>query len=179
MANSDSHEQLRSAARQVCRRFSDDYWRMLDQERAYPEGFVQAMTEAGFLAAMIPQEYGGLGLGLTETSIILEEVNRSGGNSGTAHAQIYTMGTLLRHGSDEQKQAYLPEIASSRPWRSTACTSWTIDVAGACAPWRPETQALPTPIGYPVPAHPPGHLWPPHGMLLDMGKRARQEPAPT
>jgi acyl-CoA dehydrogenase len=114
MANLDSHEQLRSAARQVCRRFSDDYWRMLDQERAYPEGFVQAMTEAGFLAAMIPQEYGGLGLGLTKTSIILEEVNRSGGNSGAVHAQIYTMGTLLRHGSDEQKRAYLPEIASGR-----------------------------------------------------------------
>jgi acyl-CoA dehydrogenase len=114
MVSSDSHERLRSAVREVCRRFGGDYWRSLDQERAYPEAFVQAMTEAGFLAAMIPQEYGGLGLGLTETSIILEEVNRSGGNSGTAHAQIYTMGTLLRHGSVEQKRAYLPEIASGR-----------------------------------------------------------------
>jgi len=111
MAGSDSHEQLRIAVREVCRRFSDDYWRSLDQECAYPDAFVQAMTEAGFLAAMIPREYGGLGLGLTETSIILEEVNRSGGNSGTAHAQIYTMATLLRYGSDEQKRAYLPEIA--------------------------------------------------------------------
>ena len=97
MANSDSHEQLRIAVREVCRRFSDDYWRSLDQECAYPDVFVQAMTEAGFLAAIIPREYGGLGLGLTETSIILEEVNRSGGNSGTAHAQIYTMATLLRY----------------------------------------------------------------------------------
>jgi acyl-CoA dehydrogenase len=90
---------------------SSSYWRERDQERAYPQAFVQTMTEAGLLGARIPIEYGGLGLSLTEASIILEEVNRSGGNAGPSHAQMYEMGTLLRHGSDAQKRMYLPKIA--------------------------------------------------------------------
>src|SRR5919108_548066 len=111
MAHDEAHQELRRAVRAVLRPFSDSYWRALDQERAYPEAFVQAMTAAGFLGALIPREYGGLGLGLTEASVILEEVNRCGGNAGTAHAQMYIMGTILRHGSAQQKHEYLPKIA--------------------------------------------------------------------
>jgi len=105
------HDPLRQAVREVTQRFPSAYWRELEQQRAYPEAFVTAMTDSGFLGAMIPREYGGLGLTLAETSIIVEEVNRAGGNAGTAHAQIYTMGILLRHGSAAQKQEYLPRIA--------------------------------------------------------------------
>lgn len=111
MSNKEFHDELRQAVRAVCRDFPDSYWRELDAERAYPEAFVKAITDAGFLGALIPEEYGGSGLGITEASIILEEINRSGGNSGACHAQMYTMGTLLRHGSPEQKQKYLPKIA--------------------------------------------------------------------
>jgi acyl-CoA dehydrogenase len=111
MTHTETHEDLRLAVRELCRRFPDSYWRELDQQRTYPEAFVQAMTEAGYLGALIPKEYGGLGLSLVEASIILEEINRSGGNAGPYHAQVYTMGTLLRHGSEAQKQAYLPKIA--------------------------------------------------------------------
>src|ERR687887_81215 len=111
MAHDDAHQELRRAVRAVLKEFSESYWRALDQERAYPEAFVQAMTAAGFLGALIPREYGGLGFGLTEASVILEEVNRCGGNAGTAHAQMYTMGTILRHGSPQQKREYLPKIA--------------------------------------------------------------------
>ncbi len=92
--------------------FPDGYWRKLDRERAYPEGFVRALTDAGYLAALIPEAYGGAGLGVTEASIVLEEINRSGGNAAACHAQMYIMGTLLRHGSERQKQAYLPRIAA-------------------------------------------------------------------
>ena len=111
MTTHESHEKLRASVREVCSAFTSTYWRRLDQAREYPEAFVQAMTEARLLAALIPQEYGGLGLDLVETSVILEEINRSGGNAGTAHAQIYTMGTVLRHGSRAQKREYLPQIA--------------------------------------------------------------------
>ncbi len=114
MTQTEAYPELRQAVRNVCQDFPPSYWRDLDQQRAYPETFMRAMTEAGFLAPLIPQEYGGLGLSLTETSIILEEVNRSGGNSGTVHAQVYTMGTLLRHGSEEQKQRYLPQITQGK-----------------------------------------------------------------
>lgn len=102
---------IRSAVRELCASFPDQYWRELDEQRAYPEAFVRALTEGGWLGALIPQEYGGAGLGITEASIILEEINRSGGNATAAHAQMYTMGTLLRHGSEEQKRRYLPAIA--------------------------------------------------------------------
>ncbi|HMD35910.1 MAG TPA: acyl-CoA dehydrogenase family protein, partial [Vicinamibacterales bacterium] len=91
--------------------FPDAYWRELDAKRAYPDAFVKALTEAGYLAALIPEEYGGAGLGVTDASIILEEIHRSGGNAGACHAQMYTMGTILKHGSDVQKRAYLPKIA--------------------------------------------------------------------
>ena len=112
MAKVELYEDLRQGVREVCAKFPDSYWRELDARREYPEQFVEAMTEAGYLAALIPEEYRGLGLSLAETTIILEEINRSGGNAQPAHAQVYTMGTLLRHGSEEQKQEYLPKIAS-------------------------------------------------------------------
>jgi acyl-CoA dehydrogenase len=104
--------ELRQAVRALCATFPAEYWRKLDEQRAYPEEFVQALTKAGWLAALIPEEFGGAGLGVTEASVILEEVNRSGANSGACHAQMYIMGTLLRHGSVKQKQQYLPKIAT-------------------------------------------------------------------
>ena len=112
MAQTKSHMELRLAVRALCQQFPGIYWRELDQQRAYPEAFVRALTEAGYLGALIPQEYGGLGMSLVDASIILEEINRSGGNTGPYHAQVYTMGTLLRHGSEAQKRAYLPKISS-------------------------------------------------------------------
>jgi len=108
------HQDLRNAVRDLCKAFPDSYWRELDQARAYPEAFVKALTDAGYLAALIPEEYGGAGLGVVEASIILEEINRSGGNAGACHAQMYTMGTMLRHGSDAQKRTFLPAIADGR-----------------------------------------------------------------
>ena len=112
MTPTGAHEELRHDVREVCARFPNEYWRELDAERRYPEEFVKAMTEAGYLAALIPEEYGGMGLDLSAACVILEEVNRSGANAGPAHAQMYTMGTLLRHGSERQKSEYLPRIAS-------------------------------------------------------------------
>jgi acyl-CoA dehydrogenase len=104
-------KEIRAAVRELCDRFPGEYWRGLEPDR-YPEEFVRALTEHGWLAALIPEEYGGAGLGLTAASVILEEVNASGGNAGACHAQMYTMGTILRHGSPEQKDRYLPRIAS-------------------------------------------------------------------
>ncbi len=112
MIKTETHEELRRGVREVCEGFPNEYWRGLDAERRYPEEFVRAMTGAGYLGALIPEEYGGMGLGISATTVILEEINRSGGNAQPAHAQVYTMGTLLRHGSEEQKREYLPKIAS-------------------------------------------------------------------
>ena len=106
------HDDLRDGVRAVCNQFDNAYWQQIDEARGYPEAFVQALTEAGWLSALIPEEYGGSGLSLTEASIIMEEINRSGGNSGACHGQMYNMGTLLRHGSDAQKKKYLPKIAT-------------------------------------------------------------------
>lgn len=106
------HADLRQGVRQLCSRFPNAYWRELDKQAGYPTEFVRAMTEAGYLAALIPEQYGGVGVGITEASIILEEVHRSGGNAAACHAQMYIMGTLLRHGSEAQKAFYLPKIAS-------------------------------------------------------------------
>ena len=106
------HAEIRDAVRALCAEFPDEYHRGIDAQRGYPEAFVNALTKAGWMAALIPQEYGGSGLGLTEASVIMEEINRAGGNSGACHGQMYNMGTLLRHGSSEQKQRYLPAIAS-------------------------------------------------------------------
>ncbi len=108
----ETHPDLRAAVRDLCKDFPDAYWRDLDTKRAYPEAFVKALTGAGYLAALIPEEFGGSGLGIEEASVILEEINHSGANSGACHAQMYTMGTLLRHGSDAQKREYLPQIAN-------------------------------------------------------------------
>ncbi|WP_175853494.1 acyl-CoA dehydrogenase family protein [Burkholderia anthina] len=112
MNPTDAYQDIREAVRDLCGQFSAEYFRKIDEERGYPEAFVDALTQAGWLAALIPQEYGGSGLGLTEASVIMEEINRAGGNSGACHGQMYNMGTLLRHGSAEQKQQYLPKIAS-------------------------------------------------------------------
>jgi acyl-CoA dehydrogenase len=112
----DPHQALRDAVRALCARFPDEYHRRVDAERRYPEEFVDALTKAGWLAALIPQAYGGAGLGLAEASVIMEEINRSGGNAGACHGQMYNMGTLLRHGSQAQKELYLPRIASGE-WR--------------------------------------------------------------
>jgi acyl-CoA dehydrogenase len=109
--NHDYHD-IREAVRALCAEFPAEYFRKIDEARAYPEEFVTALTQAGWLAALIPEEYGGSGLGLTEASVIMEEINRAGGNSGACHGQMYNMGTLLRHGSKAQKDLYLPKIAS-------------------------------------------------------------------
>lgn len=106
------HQDLRDAVRALCGRYDDAYWRGVDEARGYPDAFVNELTRAGWLAAMIPQEFGGPGLGLTEASVIMEEINRSGGNSGAVHGQMYNMGTILRGGSSEQKARYLPKIAA-------------------------------------------------------------------
>ncbi len=111
-SNPQAHTELRDAVRDLCRKFDGEYWRKVDEERAYPEAFAQALTEAGWLAALIPEQYGGSGLSVTEASIILEEICRSGGFAGAVHGQMYVMGCLLRHASEEQKQRYLPGIAS-------------------------------------------------------------------
>lgn len=108
----ETYDEIRASVRALCSRFPDPYWRQLDSERAYPDAFVRALTEAGFLAALIPPEYGGSGLGLGAACAILEEVQRSGGNAATCHAQMYTMGTVLRYGNAEQKATFLPAIAS-------------------------------------------------------------------
>jgi acyl-CoA dehydrogenase len=108
----DGYDEIRSAVRALCAQFPDEYFRKIDLERGYPEEFVRALTEAGWLAALIPQEYGGSGLSLAEASVIMEEINRSGGNSGACHGQMYVMNVLVRHGSQEQREFYLPKIAS-------------------------------------------------------------------
>ena len=106
--------EYRRAVRELCAKFGSEYWQSVDERAEYPEAFVEALTTAGWLAALIPEEYGGGGLSVTEASVILEEINRSGANSGACHAQMYIMGALLRHGSDAQKRRYLPEIAAGR-----------------------------------------------------------------
>ncbi|HVC00494.1 MAG TPA: acyl-CoA dehydrogenase family protein [Candidatus Dormibacteraeota bacterium] len=111
---SGSFEEYRRGVRELCARFDSQYWQKLEASASYPEEFVAALTEAGWLAALIPEEYGGGGLGVTEASVILEEINRSGGKGGACHAQMYVMGTLLRHGSEAQKRKYLPAVASGR-----------------------------------------------------------------
>ena len=108
----DRYQELRDGVRALCAEFPGEYHRRIDAERGYPEEFVDALTGAGWMAALIPQEYGGSGLGLAEASVIMEEINRSGGNSGACHGQMYNMNTLVRHGSVEQRRRYLPKIAS-------------------------------------------------------------------
>ncbi len=110
----EDYPEIREGVRRICADFPGAYWRQLDEEEAYPSDFVQAMTGAGYLAALIPEEYDGAGLPLRAAGVILEEVHASGGNASATHAQMYTMGTVLRHGSPEQKRHYLPEIAAGR-----------------------------------------------------------------
>lgn len=108
----DAHQDMRDALRDLCGGFDAAYWQKIDHDRGYPEAFVDALTQAGWLAALIPSDYGGSGLGLAEASVIMEEINFSGGNAGSCHGQMYNMGTLLRHGSEVQKRQYLPKIAT-------------------------------------------------------------------
>ncbi len=108
----DTHSELRDAVRALCNQYDSAYWQKVDEARGYPDAFVDALTKAGWLAALIPEDYGGSGLSLAAASVIMEEINRSGGNSGACHGQMYNMGTLLRHGSDAQKRLYLPRIAT-------------------------------------------------------------------
>jgi acyl-CoA dehydrogenase len=108
----DGLNDIRMAVREVCEKYGNEYWRRMDHDRTYPEAFVTEMTQLGWLGALIPEEYGGGGMSVTEASVILEEINRAGGHAAACHAQMYTMGILLRHGSDEQKQRFLPDIAS-------------------------------------------------------------------
>ncbi|RYY75789.1 MAG: acyl-CoA dehydrogenase, partial [Comamonadaceae bacterium] len=110
----DAHQDLREALRALCGSYDPAYWQKVDNDRGYPEAFVDALTEAGWMAALIPGEYGGSGLGLAEASVIMEEINFSGGNAGALHGQMYNMNTLLHHGSAEQKRKYLPDIASGK-----------------------------------------------------------------
>lgn len=112
MTATDSHADIRHAVRKLCERFPGSYWRALDRDRAYPTDFVRALTEAGWLSVLIPESYGGAGLPLSAACAVLEEIHRSGGNGAACHAQMYTMGTLLRHGSVAQKEQWLPKIAS-------------------------------------------------------------------
>ena len=140
-AREDDHAEIREAVVRLCADFPGSYWRQCDREQAYPEAFVKALTEAGYLAALIPEEYGGSGLPLSAGAAVLEEIHRSGGNAGACHAQMYTMGTLLRHGSEEQKQKYLPAIAEGRlrlqafgvtePGSGTDTTALTTSAEGA------------------------------------------------
>lgn len=106
-----AYQDIRDGVRALCAEFPPEYHRNVDKERRYPEEFVNALTSSGWMSALIPEEYGGSGLGLTEASVIMEEINRSGGNSGACHGQMYNMNTLVRHGSEEQRQKYLPRIA--------------------------------------------------------------------
>jgi len=110
-SHKEQFQEIRDGIRDLCAQFPDEYFRKVDEVRGYPEEFVKALTDAGWMAALIPEEYGGSGLSLTEASVIMEEINRCGGNSGACHGQLYNMGTLLRHGSKEQKDLYLPRIA--------------------------------------------------------------------
>jgi acyl-CoA dehydrogenase len=112
MSVSDNFEEIRSGVRALCAEFPDEYFRNIDSERGYPVEFVAALTKAGWLAALIPQQYGGSGLSLAEASVIMEEINRSGGNSGACHGQMYVMNVLVRHGSERQRREFLPKIAS-------------------------------------------------------------------
>ena len=121
MNTAQSHVDLRDAVRALCAQFPDEYHRQVDAQRAYPEAFVDALTKAGWMAALIPHEYGGSGLGLTEASVIMEEINRSGGNSGACHGQMYNMGTLLRHGSEPSRSS---ATCPRSPAASCACSRW-------------------------------------------------------
>jgi acyl-CoA dehydrogenase len=112
--HAEQYSELRQPLRELCRQFDSRYWQQIEEQQAYPHDFVQALTAAGWLAALIPEQYGGAGLSTTEASVILEEINRSGANSGACHAQMYIMGALLRHGSPEQKLAFLPQIAAGQ-----------------------------------------------------------------
>src|SRR5271170_8445984 len=105
----DEHADIREAVAKLCAQFPGEYWRKLDREMAYPKAFVRALTEAGYLSVLIPEEYGGAGLGISAAAAVLETVQAEGCNGGACHAQMYTMGTILRHGREEQKRKYLPK----------------------------------------------------------------------
>lgn len=150
MPATESLEQLRQRTRDLCAVFPDEYWRETDRNRRYPQEFVDTLTEAGLLSALIPAEYGGLGLGLAEASVIMEEINKSGGHSAACHAQMYTMGALLRHGSAAQKSDYLPQIAAGK--LRLQAFSITEDKAGSDTT-SIETEAVPDGEDYIITGH--------------------------
>src|SRR6266567_5403472 len=125
-ALTDDQKALKAAVYDLCKQYSAEYWRELDAKREYPDAFVSDLTKAGYLAVLIPQEYGGAGLGIMEAALILEEINRSGGNGGACHAQMYIMGTVLRHGSEPQKRQYLPKQKSTRLNSSHSQNSYAV-----------------------------------------------------
>ena len=134
----DEHQEIRDAIRALCKQFPDEYFREVDEHKAYPVAFVDALIEAGWLAAMIPEAWGGTGLGLTAASVIMEEINRCGGNAGAVHGQMYNMGTLLRNGSAAQKDKYLPDIAAGKLDRKSrsGCTCQGSPAASCgCSRW--------------------------------------------
>src|SRR5579864_8207223 len=112
LEETDPHQEIREGVRKLCAQFPGEYWRKLDRDMAYPTDFVKAVTAAGYLSALVPEQYGGSGLPLSAAAAIVEEIQRAGCNGAACHAQMYIMGTLLRHGSAEQKRRYLPAIAS-------------------------------------------------------------------
>jgi alkylation response protein AidB-like acyl-CoA dehydrogenase len=128
---------LRTRTRALCAQFPDEYWRETDLGRRYPHEFVDTLTAAGLLSALIPTEYGGLGLGLSDASVIMEEVNKSGGHSAACHAQMYTMGALLRHGSDFLKNTYLPLVAKGELRLQAFCTKWPRSTTTSSRPSSP------------------------------------------
>ncbi len=114
MSQTADHQDIRDAVAKLCSRYPGEYWRKLDRERTYPTEFVKALTESGFLSILIPEQYGGIGLGITAAAAVMEEIHKAGCNGAACHAQMYTMGTLLRHGSEAQKDEYLPRIATGQ-----------------------------------------------------------------
>jgi acyl-CoA dehydrogenase len=151
-ATRDSEEiaGIRQAVRALCAGFPGEYWRTLDRDRAYPTEFVDALTKGGFLAALIPEEYGGSGLTMSSAIAIMEEIQAAGCNGAACHAQMYTMGTVLRHGNAEQKQRYLPKIASGRPapirWRCAPprCATATTATSSTGRRSGPRARNIPT-----------------------------------
>ena len=134
----DEYQEIREQIQKLCAQYPGEYWRDLDTKREYPTAFVKALTEAGYLSVLIPEEFGGSGLGITAAAVIMEEIQKAGCNGGACHAQMYTMGTILRHGTDEQKQKYLPGIAAGdlrmQAFGVTEPTSGTDTLS--CAPRR-------------------------------------------
>jgi acyl-CoA dehydrogenase len=144
VALGEDYPELREAVGKICERYPGAYWRKLEAEQAYPTEFITELTESGFLASLIPEEYGGSGLPLRAAAVILEQINASGCTASQGHAQMYIMGTLLRHGSEEQKQRYLPKIAPTRPSSRPGRCGRAINTSSMARRCGPRGRAIPT-----------------------------------